>query len=70
MEDSVEVPEDFKRIGYSGLFWKEIEVHPDAPNQPPCLLGNTGWMLLSRDEGKGIIVRRDADALADIFVRR
>jgi hypothetical protein len=62
----VEVPEEFRRLGYSGEFWLDIDVPADIPEEPPCLLNASGWMLLSRSGTRGTIVRRDENAIVDL----
>lgn len=73
----VEVPEDFRRIGFSGLFWLEVpmaddgEMNPDLVAKLPQFAPHSGdkWILLSHDAATrtSIIVRRDDVALVEAF---
>jgi hypothetical protein len=71
----LEVPEDFARIGYSGLF-HHVCIFPDTTTREgwrakaPCLLSQ-GWMLLEiNDAGEGVVVRRDSDAVVEALTGR
>jgi hypothetical protein len=70
---SVKVPAVFAAIGYSGEFHTTMSFMDDADREnyrakAPCLLGNTGWMVLEVDaDGYGVLVRRDSAAICDLF---
>jgi hypothetical protein len=72
----VDVPEDFRQIGYSGLFHTTCSFPDDTTREKytakaPYLVGNTGWMLLTvRGDGLGVLVRRDANALWDLLTMK
>lgn len=69
---SVVVPPAFAALGFSGLFHLETGF-PDAEtkegycNKAPCLLRDPGWMLLEVVDDVGVLVRRDAAAIIDVF---
>jgi hypothetical protein len=69
---SVEVPEAFAQIGYSGLFhttatFPDDDVREQARSRAPYLVGNTGWMVLEIDaRGDAVMVRRDSAAVCDL----
>jgi hypothetical protein len=69
---SVKVPKAFYDIGYSGLFHTTMSFMDDADREnyrakAPCLLGNSGWMVLEVDaDGYGVLVRRDSAAICDL----
>lgn len=73
---SVEVPEAFAQIGYSGQFHIQCAFPDDETRvryaaKAPYLIGNSGWMLLEVDaQGFGVLVRRDAAAVVDLFTIR
>jgi hypothetical protein len=73
---SVEVPEAFAQIGYSGLFHLSCSFPDDETRvryaaRAPYLIGNSGWMLLRVDaQGFGVLVRRDFGALWDLLTIR
>jgi hypothetical protein len=71
----VNVPEEFRRIGYSGVFHVDAVLSIMSTDtiiewkaKVPCLLPTDGWMALSIDCAAGTVtvVRRDAAALVDI----
>lgn len=71
---SVDVPPAFAALGFSGLFWTTTGF-PDAATRDsyrakvPCLLKDTGWMLLEIVDGVGTLVRRDVHAILDITIK-
>jgi hypothetical protein len=73
---SVEVPEAFAQIGYSGLFHLSCSFPDDETRvryaaKAPWLVGNSGWMLLRVDaDGRGVLVRRDSNAVWDLLTIR
>lgn len=79
----VEVPQEFRDIGYSGAFHLTLPVgdpdHPDpkaaaelAAKVPMLSPSTPGWMVLSVDveRATAVMVRRDADAVAEALTRR
>lgn len=72
----VTVPNQFVKLGFSGLFYTTISF-PDEQTRDeyrikaPCLLKDPGWMLLEvRDDGTGVLVRRDGHAIVEAFTKR
>jgi hypothetical protein len=72
---TVEVPEEFRRIGYSGMFTVEAEITDATPTlldewtaKVPCLLPGDGWLALAVDLATRTItlVRRDSAAVVDV----
>jgi hypothetical protein len=73
-EKMINVPQVFKDIGFSGLFHLEVEMNMSETEREECktkvpyLIGNSGWMALQvTDEGKMVVVRKDAGAICDLF---
>jgi hypothetical protein len=72
----IDVPAAFAQLGYSGLFHTICDFPDEATRalyaaKAPYLVGNTGWMLLRVDaDGLGVLVRRDANAVVDLFTIR
>lgn len=73
----LDVPEDFRRIGYSGLFWHDAQLDDTSPvsldtweARCPFLLDTPGWMALrvNREAGTITLVRKDWSAVGDIAV--
>lgn len=73
--DCVILPEEFRRLGYSGLFHADARILPEFAEKwrakAPCLLPQSGWAL-ARVEGEpcAILVRRDSDALCETYLKR
>lgn len=72
---TVEVPEEFQHLGYSGLFTVEATLEGATPTlldewaaKVPCLLPNDGWLALAVDIPTRTVtlVRRDMAAVVDI----
>ena len=67
--------EDFRRLGFSGLFTVESDADPETLDiwepKMPCLLPGDRWVALRADRERGIItlVRRDDTALCEAFLR-
>lgn len=76
-ERTIEVPEDFASIGYSGLLHTEATLDDTSTEsiirwqaKVPCLLDTPDWMALSvTDDGVVTLVRRDMAAVADVCLR-
>jgi len=73
----VEVPAEFRAIGYSGEFWLDIPPEDgvsldELAALAPCLSPSPGWMVLQVDLENQVarFVRRDADAVMETFTRR
>jgi hypothetical protein len=75
----VNIPEEFKRIGYSGQFTIEAVISDATPavlteweSKVPCLLPQDGWIALSinRNARTIVLVRRDTAAIVDIATKR
>jgi hypothetical protein len=68
-------PEEFRRLGFSGLFTAESDADPGTLDiwQPkmPCLLPGDRWVALRADRERGVItlVRRDDVALCETYLR-
>lgn len=65
------MPEEFARIGYSGLFWLAVgvSVHDLAlwRVKVPCLIRPDGWLALAVMEPPSVVVvRRDSAAIMDL----
>lgn len=73
--DCVKLPEEFRRIGFSGLFSTTTGLGEGAyeayRDRVPCLVGGDRWVLASVDEasGTGVLVRKDSIAIVEAFVR-
>jgi hypothetical protein len=69
-------PEEFRRLGFSGLFNAECQAAPETLDiwepKMPCLLPGDRWVALKADRERGTItlVRRDAEAICEAFLRR
>lgn len=66
----VDVPPEFAAIGFGGDFW--LYASTETPllwrRLAPCLLGNTGWMVLRvNDDDSVTVVRKDAAAIWDLI---
>jgi hypothetical protein len=67
----VKLPEEFRRIGFSGLFHTATDLSPGAyaafKDRVPCLVGGDKWVLASVDEasGTGVLVRKDSAAIVE-----
>lgn len=73
--DCVKLPEEFRQIGFSGLFSASTSLGPGAyemyRDRVPCLVGGDRWVLASVDEvsGTGILVRKDEIAIVEALTR-
>jgi hypothetical protein len=70
---SVEVPPEYRDIGFSGEFW--LDAATDTPllwgRMVPCLLGNSGWMALRvNDDNTVTVVRKDNAAIWEAFTSK
>lgn len=68
--ETVDVPETFRRLGYSGLFRMEVDLVGEGSwthEPPPCLLPGK-WLLLTIDTQArtAVVVRNDLDAVGDM----
>lgn len=68
----VDVPSELAAIGFSGDFW--LDATTDTPllwrRLAPCLLGNSGWMVLRvNDDNSVTVVRKDAAAIWDLITK-
>ena len=69
---SVEVPEAFQQIGYSGVFYIEVAIPPEHIEamraMVPILMRKTpGWLCAAvTDDDKAVLVRQDAHAILDV----
>jgi hypothetical protein len=75
----VEVPEEFRAIGYSGLFHRTLPVENSTheeivamASRAPFLSPTRGWMILSVDvkDRTALAVRRDASAFIEAVTSR
>jgi hypothetical protein len=68
-------PEEFRRLGFSGLFTAESDASAEALDiwepKMPCLLPDQNWLALRADRERGVItlVRKDAAAIVEAFTR-
>lgn len=72
---SVDVPEDYRRLGYSGLFYIEVPItagHEESMRtRVPRLMKARGWLCVAvTDDNKAVLVRNDNYALADLMFGR
>jgi hypothetical protein len=76
---TIAVPEEFQRIGYSGMFTVEAHMADATPTliaewqaKVPCLLPNDGWLALAVEPATCTVtlVRRDTSAIVDISIKR
>lgn len=73
---TVKVPDDFKRIGFSGLFHLECSFDTDEDREnyrvkAPCFLRGDKWIIIEvTSEGFGVLVRRDNCAIMDLVTKR
>lgn len=73
--DCVILPEEFRQIGFSGLFHVTTDLDDGAyaefRDRVPCLVGGDRWVLASVDEATmtGVLVRKDSIAIVEAFVR-
>lgn len=68
-EQTVEVPQGFREIGFSGVFWLDAvaKAVPMWRRMVPCLLGNSDWMALRVNNDDTVtLVRKDAAAIWDV----
>ena len=69
-------PEEFRRLGFSGLFTVESDADPEALDiwepRMPCLLPGDRWVALRADRERGTLtlVRRDDSAIWETFTTR
>jgi hypothetical protein len=69
-------PEEFRRLGFSGLFTAESEASAETLDiwepRMPCLLPGDRWVALRADRERGTItvVRRDDSAIWEAFTTR
>jgi hypothetical protein len=67
------LPEEFRQIGFSGLFNAPTTLDAEAcaafRGRVPGLVGGDRWVLASIDEkgGAGVLVRKDAFAITDVL---
>jgi hypothetical protein len=70
----VEVPNRFAALGFSGLFHTRCSFPNEearAKFNPPCLVHSDSWLLLRiDDEGMGVLVRRDSNAVVEALTKR
>lgn len=66
------LPSNWRAAGFSGAF--QLDVPCDQPDEwrvrVPCLLGNTGWMVLRINDDGAPLSRKDAAAVVEAFTRR
>jgi hypothetical protein len=67
------LPANFRAAGFSGEF--QLDVTCSQPDEwrvrTPCLLGNTGWMVLRvNQDGSATLLRKDAAAVVEAFTRK
>lgn len=69
------LPEEFRGIGFSGLFHTTTDLRPGAfaafRDRVPCLVSGDRWVLASVDEATmtGVLVRKDAIAIMEALTR-
>jgi hypothetical protein len=73
--DCVSLPDEFRALGFSGLFHAEASAAPEVIDtwepRMPCLVSGDHWVAVSADRERGVItvVRRDDTALVEAFLR-
>lgn len=70
--DGVEgVPEEWQRIGFSGHFTFRAKCDPtDWEGKTPCFVEGNAILLLRVEGDEAVLVRRDDNAIVDIFTGR
>lgn len=66
------VPEEWKRIGFSGFFTLRAKCNPDdwKDRHLPCFIEGNALVLLRIDGDEAVIIRRDDNAIVDCFTTR
>lgn len=67
------LPSNFRAAGFSGEFQLEVpcQQSDEWRDRTPCLLGNTGWLVLRvNDDGTATLLRKDAAAVVEAFTQR